>query len=79
MKLKTLAYLLLLCLPILAGKAQSGNGLAPEVTDLNAKDVSYEREKSLPYLEKPFISLGPRDRKDQLSVGSLGRTEETRN
>jgi len=73
MKLKTLACLLLLCLPLLACKAQSGSGLAPEVTDLNAKDVSYEREKSLPYLEKPFISLAPRDRKDQLPVGTLGK------
>ena len=73
MKLKILARLPLLCLPLLAGKAQSGNGLAPEVTDLNAKDVSYEKEKGLPYLKKPFISLAPREKKDQLSVGTLGK------
>lgn len=51
---------------------QTDNGLAPEVTDLNAEDVSYEREKDLSYLVKPFFSLNPRDRKDGLSVGSLG-------
>jgi CubicO group peptidase (beta-lactamase class C family) len=68
-----IARFLLLCLPLLAGKAQSGNGLAPEVTDLNAEDVSYEREKDLPYLEKPFISLAPREKKDQLLVGTLGK------
>ena len=73
MKLNDIARFLLLCLPLLAGKAQSGNGLAPEVTDLNAKDVSYEKEKSLPYLEKPFISLAPREKKDQLPVGTLGK------
>lgn len=55
-----------------AALGQADNGLAPEVTDLNAEDVSYEREKDLPYLEKPFFSLNPRDRKDGLSVGSLG-------
>ena len=73
MKPNDIARFLLLCLPLLAGKAQSGNGLAPEVTDLNAKDVSYEKEKSLPYLEKPFISLAPREKKDQLPVGTLGK------
>ena len=55
-----------------AALGQTDNGLAPEVTDLNAEDVSYEREKDLSYLVKPFFSLNPRDRKDGLSVGSLG-------
>jgi CubicO group peptidase (beta-lactamase class C family) len=73
MKSKILARLLLLSIPLLAGRAEPDNGLAPEVTDLNAKDVSYEREKSLPYLEKPFISLAPREKKDQLPVGTLGK------
>ncbi len=73
MKPKILAFYLIFCLPLLAGKAQSSNGLAPEVTDLNAKDVSYEREKHLPYLEKPFFSLAPREKKDQLPVGTLGK------
>ncbi len=53
--------------------AQADNGLAPEVTDLNAADVSYVREKDLPYLEKPFISAAPRDRGDGLVVGELGK------
>ena len=73
MKPKILALFLIFCLSLLAGKAQSDNGLAPEVTDLNAKDVSYEREKHLPYLEKPFFSLAPREKKDQLPVGTLGQ------
>ena len=73
MKPKILALFLIFCLFLLADKAQSDNGLAPEVTDLNAKDVSYEREKHLPYLEKPFISLAPREKKDQLPVGTLGK------
>lgn len=55
-----------------AALGQTNDGLAPEVTDLNAEDVSYEREKDLSYLVKPFFSLNPRDRKDGLSVGSLG-------
>lgn len=55
-----------------AALGQAENGLAPEVTDLNAEDVSYEREKDLSYLVKPFFSLNPRDRKDGISVGSLG-------
>ena len=68
-----IARFLLLSIPLLAGRAEPDNGLAPEVTDLNAKDVSYEREKNLPYLEKPFISLAPRQKKDQLPVGTLGK------
>ena len=55
-----------------ASSGQADNGLAPEVTDLNAEDISYEREKDLPYLEKHFISLAPRKKKDQLPVGVLG-------
>jgi CubicO group peptidase (beta-lactamase class C family) len=73
MKSNNLARLLLGCMPLLAGNAGPGNGLAPEVTDLNAKDVSYEREKGLPYLKKPFFSLAPREKKDQLPVGELGK------
>ena len=72
MKPKILALFLIFCLSLLAGKAQSDNGLAPEVTDLNAEDVSYEREQHLPYLEKPFFSLAPHEKKDQLPVGTLG-------
>lgn len=48
------------------------NGLAPEVTDLNAEDISFQKEKEIPYLEKPFISTSPRALNDQLKVGKLG-------
>ncbi len=72
--MKTLAHALPLpaCLFLLLNAATADNGLAPEVTDLNAKDVSFEREKNLPYLDEPFLSLSPRQRKDQLPVGTLG-------
>ena len=53
--------------------SQVSDGLAPEITDLNAKDVSYALEKKLPYLKKPFISVAPANRKDGLPVGALGR------
>ena len=48
------------------------NGLAPEVTDLNAEDISFQKEKEIPYLEKPFISTSPKAMNDQLKVGKLG-------
>ena len=54
------------------------NGLGPEVVDLNAKDVSFESEKRLPYLKKPFINSAPKDRQDQLEVGKLGAGGEDR-
>ena len=44
--------------------AQVSNGLAPEVTDLNAEDVSFALEKNIPYLKKPYISVAPRDMND---------------
>jgi len=47
-------------------------GLAPEVTDLNAADVSYAREKEIEYLENPYISTAPADLKDGIPVGKLG-------
>ena len=47
-------------------------GLAPEVTDLNSKDVSFQLEKGLPYLKKPFINPSPSDRNDGILVGALG-------
>ena len=52
--------------------AEVSNGLAPEVTALNTKDVSYELEFKLPYLEKPYLSLAPEDKKDGILVGRLG-------
>lgn len=56
--------------------ATSDNGLAPEVTDLNAKDISYAKEQEIAYLEQPFISTAPMDRQDGLSVGSLSSEQE---
>lgn len=49
------------------------NGLAPEVTDLNAEDISYRLEHRLPYLAEPFIDVGPADMNDGILVGELGR------
>ena len=48
-------------------------GLAPEVTDLNAVDISFQKEKEIQYLHKPFISTKPRNKKDLLPVGELGK------
>jgi CubicO group peptidase (beta-lactamase class C family) len=73
MKSKNLTCFLLACLPLFATNAKPSTGLAPEVTDLNAKDVSYEREKNLTYLKKSFIDPAPGDKKDQLPVGVLGK------
>ncbi|MBT3667161.1 MAG: serine hydrolase [Opitutae bacterium] len=73
MNLNLLTFYIILTFLSLGKTLLASTGLAPEVTDLNAQDVSYEREKDLPYLEKPFISLAPGDRKDQLPVGSLGK------
>ena len=50
------------------------NGLAPEVTDLSADDVSYALEAQLPDLKKPFIDLSPADRDDGLTPSSLTQT-----
>jgi CubicO group peptidase (beta-lactamase class C family) len=55
-----------------AVNAQESNGLAPEVTDLNAKDVSWALEKKIPYLKKPFINPAPQDMQDGITVGKLG-------
>lgn len=52
-------------------KAQEADGLAPEVTDLNAEDISYALEAKLPDLEKPFIDPAPDDRNDGIDVGVL--------
>lgn len=48
------------------------DGLAPEVTDLNAADVSFAIEAKLPDLKKPFINSAPADRNDGIPVGKLG-------
>ena len=51
---------------------QEANGLAPEITDLSADDVSYALEKKIPDLKKPFIDTAPQDRGDGIPVGELG-------
>jgi CubicO group peptidase (beta-lactamase class C family) len=53
------------------GNDQS-NGLAPEITDLNAKDVSYRAEKKIPDLKTPYINSVPKDMGDGIPVGKLG-------
>jgi CubicO group peptidase (beta-lactamase class C family) len=52
--------------------AADNNGLAPEVTDLNAADVSYAKEKLIKYLLKPYISTAPAKLNDGIPVGKLG-------
>lgn len=47
------------------------NGPAPEVAELSPEDVSFQLEKEIPYLEKPFIDIGPEDRDDGIQVGVL--------
>lgn len=53
-------------------QSQESNGLAPEITDLNAADVNYAAEKDIPDLETPFIDTTPADLKDGIPVGELG-------
>ncbi|NNE93257.1 MAG: serine hydrolase, partial [Verrucomicrobiales bacterium] len=50
---------------------QPANGLAPEITDLNAEDVSYALEAKLPDLETPYISAEPDDKKNGIQVATL--------
>lgn len=67
------ALLLLALLPLPAtSTTEQTTGLAPEVTDLNAKDISYDLEKEISYLAEPFITTAPRDLNDGISVGKLG-------
>ena len=53
--------------------AEEANGLVPEVTDLNAKDVSFSLEAQLPDLAEPFINARPNQRKDGIPVAPLTR------
>ncbi len=57
---------------LLAVRAQETDGLAPEITDLNAEDVSYALEKNIPDLEKAYLSSAPVDGPDGIQVGVLG-------
>ena len=72
MELKLSKLLTLVAFTFLTSNLAANNGLAPEVTDLNAEDISFQKEKEIPYLEKPFISTSPRAMNDQLKVGKLG-------
>ena len=73
MNLNLLTFFIVLAFLSLGRTLLASNGLAPEVTDLNAADISFEKEKGIPYLKKLFITLKPRDRNDQLTVGELGK------
>ena len=72
MELKLWNLLTVVAFTFLPSNLAANNGLAPEVTDLNAEDISFQKEKEMPYLEKPFISTSPRALNDQLKVGKLG-------
>ncbi|MFT5470169.1 MAG: CubicO group peptidase (beta-lactamase class C family) [Verrucomicrobiales bacterium] len=71
MKSTTLLFLILL-----TAAAAESDGLAPEITDLNAKDVSYQAEQAIPDLEEPYITRKPQDLEDGIRVGSLGDNTE---
>jgi len=71
--MKTKLITLLLVLFVASANAQESNGLAPEVTDLNAEDISFSLEKKIPDLKHPFINASPKDRKDGINVGVLGK------
>lgn len=70
--MKTLFYFVLSLLLFSSTSAQD-NGLAPEVTDLNAADISFTKEKEIKYLKKPFINMSPTDLNDDIQVGTLGK------
>ena len=72
MELKLWNLLTFVAFTFLTSNLAANNGLAPEVTDLNAEDISFQNEKEIPYLEKPFISTSPKALNDELKVGKLG-------
>ncbi|MCF7847649.1 MAG: beta-lactamase family protein [Kiritimatiellales bacterium] len=75
--MKTKLYIqLLLSFACFSGYAEESNGLAPEITDLNAADVSYAAEKEIPDLKHAFINTAPRDRRDGIPVGKLNADAE---
>ena len=57
-------------------KVHHESGTAPEITDLNAEDVSYALEKNIPDLETPYVSTSPQDQRDGIAVGNLGTDNE---
>lgn len=66
-------YLSIITISIIFSAQAQDTGLAPEVTDLNAADISFSKEKEIKYLKKPFISQSPKDLKDGIPVGTLGK------
>ena len=48
------------------------DGLAPEVADLSADDISFAQEKRLLDLKQPFLDIAPEDMADGIEVGELG-------
>ena len=72
MELKLSKLLTFVAFTFLTSNLAANNGLAPEVTDLNAEDISFQKEKEIPYLEKPFITTSPKALNGQLKVGKLG-------
>lgn len=55
-----------------AGALAEADGLAPEVTDLSAEDISFAKEQNLPDLKRPFLDTAPEDMADGIEVGELG-------
>ena len=72
----TLLIISLALFPGISRAEETPNGLAPEITDLNAADISYAAEAKIPDLKKPFIDLSPTDLKDGISVGVLGEEQK---
>lgn len=68
---------ILLLLILSSAAAWANDGTAPEVTDLNAEDISYAKEKDLPDLRHAFINTAPEDRRDGIPVGTLNPEQET--
>ena len=63
------SLLALLLIPF--SHAEESNGLAPEITDFNAKDASHALEKQIPYLKESYITANPQDQKDGISIGKF--------
>ena len=57
-------------------KRETNNRTAPEITDLNAEDISYALEKNIPDLEEPFLNTSPQNRMDGIAVGNLEEDHE---
>ncbi len=57
-------------------KREFNNGTAPEITDLNADDISYALEKNIPDLEEPFLNTSPQNQMDGIAVGNLEKDHD---